>query len=79
MLRGTLDLIFPPQSLDGGAAMAGGLSPEGWSRIHFLDGPVCDGCGQPVFLISAVARGVRRRSDLTLCRLCNSGAMPNGR
>lgn len=27
--------------------MAGGLSAEAWSRIHFLDGPVCDGCGAP--------------------------------
>ena len=46
--RGALDLIFPPQALDGGAApMAGGLSAETWSRIHFLDGPVCDGCGAP--------------------------------
>jgi ComF family protein len=47
LLRGTLDLIFPPQALDGGAAMAGGLSAQAWSRIQFLDGPVCDGCGVP--------------------------------
>jgi ComF family protein len=45
--RGALDMIFPPQALDGGAATDGGLSPETWSRIHFLDGPVCDGCGTP--------------------------------
>ncbi|MET0274782.1 MAG: ComF family protein [Phenylobacterium sp.] len=46
--RGALDLIFPPLSLDGTAApLSGGLSPEAWSRIHFLDGPVCDGCGAP--------------------------------
>jgi ComF family protein len=45
--RGTLDLIFPPQAIDGGSAMAGGLSAEAWSRIQFLDGPVCDGCGAP--------------------------------
>ncbi|MGH6967293.1 MAG: ComF family protein [Phenylobacterium sp.] len=46
--RGALDLVFPPQSLDGGeAAMAGGLSAATWTRIHFLDGPVCDGCGTP--------------------------------
>ena len=45
--RGTLDLIFPPQAIDGGAAQAGGLSAEAWSRIQFLDGPVCDGCGVP--------------------------------
>lgn len=46
--RGALDLIFPPQSLDGGPApLAGGLSAATWSRIQFLDGPVCDGCGSP--------------------------------
>ncbi len=45
--RGALDLVFPPQTLDGGPAMAGGLSAEAWSRIQFLDGPVCDGCGAP--------------------------------
>jgi ComF family protein len=46
--RGALDLVFPPQALDGGqAAMSGGLSAATWSRIHFLDGPVCDGCGTP--------------------------------
>jgi ComF family protein len=45
--RGALDLIFPPQSIDGGEALAGGLSAEAWSRIQFLDGPVCDGCGSP--------------------------------
>jgi ComF family protein len=46
--RGALDLLFPPQSLDGGPRpMAGGFTAEGWSRIRFLDGPVCDGCGAP--------------------------------
>ena len=40
--------MFPPQALDGGAAsMSGGLTAASWSRIHFLDGPVCDGCGTP--------------------------------
>ncbi|WP_309605313.1 phosphoribosyltransferase family protein [Phenylobacterium sp.] len=45
--HGALDLIFPPQAIDGGAALAGGLSAAAWSRIRFLDGPVCDGCGTP--------------------------------
>ncbi|WP_411287390.1 ComF family protein [Phenylobacterium sp.] len=46
--RGALDMLFPPQSLDGGPApLAGGFSAGTWSRIHFLDGPVCDGCGTP--------------------------------
>jgi ComF family protein len=46
--RGALDMLFPPQTLDGGPRpLAGGFSGEAWSRIHFLDGPVCDGCGTP--------------------------------
>ncbi len=46
--RGALDLVFPPQALDGGAsAQGGGLSAATWSRIHFLEAPVCDGCGVP--------------------------------
>jgi ComF family protein len=44
--RGGLDLIFPREALDG-TSLTGGLAPEAWSRIHFLDGPVCDGCGAP--------------------------------
>lgn len=45
--RAGLDLIFPPHALGGGAALANGLPAEIWSRIRFLDGPVCDGCGAP--------------------------------
>jgi hypothetical protein len=45
-------MIFPPQALDGGSAQAGGLSAQAWSRIQFLDGPVCDGCGLPVAMIT---------------------------
>jgi len=40
-------MVFPPRSLDGASAQAGGLNAQDWSRIHFLDGPVCDGCGAP--------------------------------
>ncbi|MDP3174491.1 MAG: ComF family protein [Phenylobacterium sp.] len=47
-VRSVLDLMLPPRALDGeGRAMAAGLSAETWTRIHFLDGPVCDGCGAP--------------------------------
>jgi ComF family protein len=42
-----LDLILPPRAFDGGAALTSGLSADAWSRITFLDGPVCDGCGAP--------------------------------
>lgn len=46
--RVALDMLFPPQALDGGPRpLAGGFSAEAWSRIRFLDGPVCDGCGTP--------------------------------
>ena len=45
--RGALDVVFPPQAIDGGEALAGGLSAAAWSRIQWLDGPVCDGCGVP--------------------------------
>jgi ComF family protein len=45
--RGALDAIFPPQSIDGAPVLAGGLSAAAWSRIQWLDGPVCDGCGVP--------------------------------
>lgn len=41
-------MLFPPQALDGGPRpMAGGYSAAAWTRIRFLDGPVCDGCGIP--------------------------------
>jgi ComF family protein len=46
--RTGLDMLFPPQQLDGGARpLAGGFSADAWTRIRFLDGPVCDGCGTP--------------------------------
>ncbi len=48
MGRAALDLVFPPQGLDDGPRpLTAGLSAEAWSRIHFLDDPVCDGCGIP--------------------------------
>lgn len=41
-------MLFPPQTLDGGPRpLAGGFSAEAWTRIRFLDGSVCDGCGTP--------------------------------
>jgi ComF family protein len=46
--RGLLDLILPPRAFDDGAhAQSPGLSTEAWSRITFLEAPVCDGCGAP--------------------------------
>ena len=41
-------MLFPPQALDGGPRpLAGGFTAQSWTRIRFLDGPVCDGCGTP--------------------------------
>jgi len=41
-----LDLIFPPQALDGGARpQSEGLSAAAWSKISFIAEPLCDGCG----------------------------------
>ena len=48
LLRSALDLVFPREDLDGEPTVgAHGLSAEAWAKIHFLDGPVCDGCGAP--------------------------------
>ncbi len=40
---------MPPHALDGGGErpFAPGLSPDAWSRIVWVDGPACDGCGAP--------------------------------
>jgi ComF family protein len=43
--RGLLDLLLPPSSLDGAAALSGGLTAAAFSKVTFLDDPVCDGCG----------------------------------
>ncbi len=45
----TLDLILPPESFDPtqGSPQTPGFSAAAWSRIAFLDEPVCDGCGLP--------------------------------
>lgn len=43
--RSVLDLLLPPSSLDGEAALSGGLAASAFAKITFLDDPVCDGCG----------------------------------
>lgn len=46
VLSGLADLILPPVAHDSReATAAAGLSPDAWSRIVFLEAPVCDGCG----------------------------------
>ena len=43
--RGVLNLLLPPASLDGEAALTVGLAATAFSKVTFLDDPVCDGCG----------------------------------
>lgn len=44
--RGLLDIVMPPVAFDGGARPQGaGLSDQAWTRVTFLEAPVCDGCG----------------------------------
>ena len=48
LLNRTLDLIFPPHGLDGGAApQTTGLSGGAWEQISFIEHPLCDGCSAP--------------------------------
>ena len=51
-MRRALDLVFPPQALDGRGASTGapqthGLSAAAWSKVTFIADPLCDGCGAP--------------------------------
>ncbi len=44
--RGLADLILPPLAHDSReATAAAGLTADAWSRVTFLEDPVCDGCG----------------------------------
>lgn len=46
LARGLADLILPPLAHDSREATASaGLTPDAWSRIVFLEAPVCEGCG----------------------------------
>ncbi|NBU29854.1 MAG: ComF family protein, partial [Caulobacteraceae bacterium] len=47
LARRTLDLVLPPTDLAGASAQSPGLNAQTWSRITFIEDPVCDGCGQP--------------------------------
>jgi predicted amidophosphoribosyltransferase len=43
-----LDLVYPPQALDGSSApQSSGLSADAWARVQFIAEPHCDGCGIP--------------------------------
>ena len=44
--RGVADLLLPPLAHDSAeAAASAGMTPRAWSRVAFLEDPVCDGCG----------------------------------
>jgi ComF family protein len=46
--RAAQDLILPHHAFDAGSrAATPGLTAAGWSKIAFLEAPVCDGCGLP--------------------------------
>ena len=48
LATGLVDLLLPPMAHDSREATASmGLSPDFWSRIVFLEDPVCDGCSAP--------------------------------
>lgn len=49
LTRGLLDIVMPPVVFDtrSAPAQASGLSGEAWSKVVFLEDPVCDGCGAP--------------------------------
>ena len=44
--RGAADLLMPPLAHDSPQTAASpGLTADAWSRVVFLEDPVCDGCG----------------------------------
>jgi ComF family protein len=48
MLDGAIDLVLPPRTWDGAAlSQTEGLSAEAWTRVEFIEAPLCDGCGAP--------------------------------
>ncbi len=51
LVRAAVEVVLPPQALDGARAappvQTRGLTAEAWSKITFIEAPVCDGCGAP--------------------------------
>ena len=51
LLRAAVDVVLPPQALDGDRraprVQTRGLTSEAWTKVAFLEAPVCDGCGAP--------------------------------
>lgn len=54
--RAMVDIILPPMSLDGRMeTSSAGISASGFSKITFLEDPVCDGCGLPFEYAQTIA------------------------
>jgi ComF family protein len=47
VVRTVLDLLFPPYDFAQRPSQGPGLAAEAFTQIHFLDDPVCEGCGIP--------------------------------
>jgi hypothetical protein len=49
LLRAAVDVVMPPQALDTGQGpgpvQSPGLSAAAWTKLSFIEAPVCDGCG----------------------------------
>lgn len=50
LLRAALDVVLPPRCIDCRSAVdrQGGLCPECWKKLSFIEGTVCAVCGYPV-------------------------------
>lgn len=48
--RTAADVVLPPIALDGrgaGPVQSRGLTAAAWTKLRFIEAPVCDGCGAP--------------------------------
>jgi len=50
LVRAAVEVVLPPLALDSariGRVQTPGLTAEAWSKITFIEAPVCHGCGAP--------------------------------
>ena len=48
LVRAAVEVVLPPQALDGARlapVQTRGLTAAAWSKIAFIEAPVCDRCG----------------------------------
>jgi len=69
--RAVTDVVLPPLALD--AARAGpvqsrGLTSEAWTKLRFIEAPVCDGCGAPAEFDAGETLHDRARCPACLAR-----------